>query len=149
MTIQVPNQGVYRIDTVDSTISFRAKHQFGTGTVRGSFELTGGAIVVAVPHEGSSAHASANALSFVSGNKARDRKVKSKTFLNAEAYPEISFASTSFQQVDDVWHLRGILTARGGRQDENRQQKREQENGQEGSREGGVQRFVHSVNRSL
>jgi polyisoprenoid-binding protein YceI len=113
MTIHVPSQGVYRIDPVASGIDFRAKHQFGTGTVRGSFALTGGAVVVADPHEGSTAHASADARSFLSGNKIRDRKVKSKAFLDAETYPEISFASTSFRQTDDVWRLGGILTARG------------------------------------
>ncbi|HJP73709.1 MAG TPA: YceI family protein [Pseudonocardiaceae bacterium] len=113
MTIQAPSQGVYRIDTTGSTISFRAKHQFGTGTVRGSFGLTGGEIAVALPPEGSTVRASANALSFASGNKARDRKVKSRTFLDAEAHPEISFESTSFEQVDGVWLLRGLLTARG------------------------------------
>lgn len=113
MTIQVPNQGVYRIVTDDSRIAFRAKHQFGTGTVHGAFALAGGEIAVSHPHERSTVCASAAARSFASGNRFRDRKVKSKTFLDAEAYPQISFASTSFEQVDGIWHLQGILTAHG------------------------------------
>ncbi|MFC0542222.1 YceI family protein [Kutzneria chonburiensis] len=113
MTIKPPSKGVYRIDTLDSRITFRAKHQFGTGTVRGSFGLTGGEIAVTVPPEESTVHAAASTLSFASGNTARDRKVKSTTFLDAEAYPEISFTSTSIEQVDGIWQLRGVLTARG------------------------------------
>ncbi|MBO9521384.1 MAG: YceI family protein [Nocardioidaceae bacterium] len=113
MTIQLPGPGVYRIDPTGSRIAVRAKHRFGTGTVRGTFELTGGEIAVAVPHEGSTVRADASAASFESGSSARDRNVRSRRFLDAEAHPAISFTSTAFDQVDGVWHLRGTLTARG------------------------------------
>lgn len=108
MTIQPSGQGVYRIDVLHSRTDFRAKHQFGTGTgtVRGSFGPTGGEIAVAVPREGSTVHASASALSFVSGNRMRDRKVRSKTFLDAA---DIIISATG--KIDRYAH--GITAAKG------------------------------------
>src|SRR6185437_9349404 len=103
------------IDPSRSVITFSAKHQFGLGTVHGSFALRSGAIELAEPGTESRVTAVADAGSYASGSSARDRKVLSATFLDAERHPDIGFASTHAElDAAGTWHLHGVLTARGG-----------------------------------
>ena len=111
--IQLPAVGTYRIDPTTSKITFNAKHMFGMGTVNGSFAVASGEIVVAEPVSGTRVTASASSQSFESANPKRDTQVKSESFLHADAYPLISFSSTTFVREGDRWVLRGEITARG------------------------------------
>ncbi|MCO6008904.1 NAD(P)H-dependent oxidoreductase [Actinoallomurus purpureus] len=114
MTAEVPPPGEYAIDPARSAIAFSAKHMFGLGTVRGGFRLRSGTISVAEAPADSHVQAVADAASFASGNAARDRKVRSKTFLDTDGHPDIGFTSTSAEvDADGVWRLHGLLTARG------------------------------------
>lgn len=111
--VQLPAAGTYRIDPTTSTIAFNSKHMFGLGTVKGSFSVTSGEIVVAETPSGTRVTASASSQSFASANPKRDAQVKSETFLHADAFPLITFRSTTFVRKGDQWVLRGEITARG------------------------------------
>jgi polyisoprenoid-binding protein YceI len=111
--VQAPQAGTYRLDPATSEITFEAKHLFGLGTVRGSFRLESATLQIAVPPENSSASATVDATSFASGSGMRDKQVLAKRFLNADAFPEITFASTRLHRVDGSWVLDGQLTVRG------------------------------------
>jgi polyisoprenoid-binding protein YceI len=111
--VQIPTAGTYHLDPATSEITFEAKHLFGLGTVRGSFEFESATVEVASPVERSSAKATVNAASYASGSKARDKQVRGKKFLNAAAFPAITFSSTGLRRVDGSWVLDGQLTVRG------------------------------------
>jgi polyisoprenoid-binding protein YceI len=112
-TVQIPNAGTYRVDPAESEITFEAKHLFGLGTVRGSFDLESATLDITSPVEQSSAKATVSAASYASGSRLRDNQVRGKRFLNATAFPTITFSSTGLRQVDGAWVLQGRLTVRG------------------------------------
>lgn len=111
--VTAPEPGRYRLDPRRSTIAVRTRHLLGLSTVRGSFELRGGHIVVTEPADGSSVEAVADAASFSSGNPARDKKVRSSALLNADHHPDLGFVSGSVSRTGDIWTVHGTLTARG------------------------------------
>ncbi|MFF4507527.1 YceI family protein [Streptomyces sp. NPDC001401] len=116
MTTATPAPGRYAIDVPRSEITFTTKHMFGLGTVRGSFRLRGGTISLAEPLTGSRVEAVADASSFDTGNKNRDRQVLSKTLLDTDGYPDIVFTSTGAELDESgAWALQGLLTAHGVR----------------------------------
>lgn len=109
----IPPAGGYRIDTERSTITISTRHLFGLGRVRATLALRGGRIQVADPPAGSAVSASAAAVSFRSGNDARDAAVLSPRLLDAATYPSIVFTSTALENQDGQWLLRGQLEVRG------------------------------------
>ncbi|MGW7607989.1 YceI family protein [Streptomyces sp. NPDC054766] len=116
MTTTAPKPGRYDIDTLRSRISFTTKHMFGLGTVRGSFRLRGGTVSLAEPLTATRVDAVADAASFDTDNKNRDRQVLSKTLLDTATYPDIVFTSIGAGQDEaGAWTLRGLLTAHGVR----------------------------------
>lgn len=111
--VQIPVAGAYRVDAGASTISFTTKHMLGLGTVRGTFALRDGHIDVADPVSASSVRATVAAGSIDTGVDARDRTVRSATYLDAEHHPHFGFVSTGVEQSGGRWVLRGSLTVRG------------------------------------
>jgi polyisoprenoid-binding protein YceI len=111
--VTVPAPGRYRLDATRSTIVVRTRHLFGLGTVRGTFLLSGGELVVADRVEESRVEATAAADSFTSGNAGRDRRVSSKAFLDAQNHPSLAFTSRSVVKTGGSWVARGTLTVRG------------------------------------
>ncbi|MER5473861.1 YceI family protein [Streptomyces sp. NPDC002935] len=102
MTTATPEPGQYVIDVPASRITFTTRHLFGLSTVRlstvrGSFKLHGGTVSPADPLAGSRVDAVADASSFETGNKNRDRQVLSRTLLDTDAdtSPDIAFTSTA------------------------------------------------------
>ncbi|MCX4586347.1 YceI family protein [Streptomyces sp. NBC_01481] len=117
MTTTDPKPGRYDIDALRSQISFTTKHMFGLGTVRGSFRLRGGTVSLAEPLTATRVDAVADAASFDTGNKNRDRQVLSKTLLDTATYPDIVFTSIGAEQDEaGAWTLQGLLTAHGVRE---------------------------------
>ncbi|MEV2214876.1 YceI family protein [Streptomyces sp. NPDC050997] len=116
MTTATPTPGQYAIDVPHSEITFTTKHMFGLGTVRGSFRLRGGTVSLAEPLTGSRVDAVADAASFDTGNKNRDRQVLSKALLETASHPDVVFTSTG-AELDEAgaWALPGLLTAHGVR----------------------------------
>jgi len=112
-TVKIPATGSYRIDPAHSTISFATRHLFGLAPVHGTFRLRDGHIVVADPLAGSSARATISATSFDTGVAARDATIRSATYLDVANHPDIGFASTGLELVEDRWVLHGSLTVRG------------------------------------
>jgi polyisoprenoid-binding protein YceI len=108
-----PPAGRYRIDADSSTVTFATRHLFGLAPVRGTFALRDGTVVVADPVAASTVRARVAASSFRSGNPARDAAVLSPKLLDAEAYPSLTFTSTSLEREGESWLLRGELEVRG------------------------------------
>jgi len=117
----VPPAGRYRIDQAHSAVTFTTRHLFGLAPVRGMFEFRDGTIDVAKPVTGATVKAQVAAASFHTGNVARDSAVLSRSLLDAEAYPSLTFTSTALikaaeqdqQDKEPRWLLRGELTVRG------------------------------------
>ena len=116
MTTNAFDPGIYRIDPERSTITFRTRHLFGLGPVRGTFRLRTGEILVADPAGESAVRATVDAGSFHTGNPGRDGTVLSARLLNAGKYPDITFASSQVSESDGRWAVRGTLVVTGHEQ---------------------------------
>ena len=119
-TTEIPPACRYRIDAERSTITITTRHLFGLGQVRATLALRDGRIQVNDPPAGSTVRVSAAAVSFRSGNDARDTAVLSPRLLDAATYPGLTFISTALerQSASDAadsgrWLLRGELEVRG------------------------------------
>jgi polyisoprenoid-binding protein YceI len=104
--------GTYRIDPERSTVAFVVKALFGMETVRGTFRIRTGEIVVAADPGRSTARATIDAGSFTTDKPRRDRDVTSRRFLDAATYPTIAFTGTGLERGPDGWLLTGTLTVR-------------------------------------
>lgn len=109
MTTMTPPQGTYRIDEELSLITFRTRHLFGLGAVRGTFRLRSGEIRVAQSAQQSAVRATVDAGSFRTGNPARDRAVRSPRLLDTGKHPVFTFTSTQIEESA----VRGELVVRG------------------------------------
>ncbi len=109
----VPPAGRYRHDPGRSSVTFHTRHLFGLGVVSGTMAVTGGEITVdpAAPH--ASVTATMGAASFSTGNRARDRDVRSPRFLRAGEYPGITYRAGTLSQAGGRWTLAGELEVRG------------------------------------
>lgn len=112
--VQVPAAGTYTLDPARSSVAFSTKHMFGAGTVRGTFAVKSGQVEITDPPVGSSVRAEVHADSFASGNRQRDKDVRSKKLLHAKEFPVLSLdAADISKEIDGPWRLRGTLTVRG------------------------------------
>jgi polyisoprenoid-binding protein YceI len=111
----IPRAGRYRIDPERSSITISTRHLFGLGPVRATLALRSGRVQVNDPVAGSTVRATAAAVSFRSGNDARDTAVLSPRLLDAASYPSLTFVSTALEREPDSgrWLLRGELEVRG------------------------------------
>lgn len=102
--------GDYTIDASHSRLGFSARHAMVT-TVRGTFSDFEGAarINTAVPAE-STVNLTIKADSFSTGSADRDAHVKAGDFFDVEAYPTLTFNSTSVERDGDAWTIIGDLT---------------------------------------
>jgi polyisoprenoid-binding protein YceI len=90
-----PGLGCYEIDARHSAITFRTRHLFGLGPVRGAFTIAAGTVNVAEPLTASGIHAEIEAASFRTGNPARDTATRSGRLLDAGRHPVITFDADS------------------------------------------------------
>jgi len=111
--VTIPTTGEYRIDPARSTIEFATRHMFGLGPVRGTFRLRAGHIRVADRLDESAVRAVVAAESFHTGSSTRDTQVTSAAYLDAAAYPDITYESTELALTEEGWQLCGTLTVRG------------------------------------
>jgi polyisoprenoid-binding protein YceI len=103
----------WAIDPSHSEISFKVKHLVVT-TLTGKFETFEGGLETA-NEDFSDANISftADVASINTGNADRDGHLKSDDFFNAEAFPKVTFTSTSFTKTgDDEYKLAGNITLR-------------------------------------
>ncbi|MFY7965815.1 MAG: YceI family protein [Chitinophagaceae bacterium] len=104
----------YKIDAAHSEITFKVKHLMITN-VTGNFTKFD-ATLEADADDFSDAKISfeADINSINTNNEQRDGHLKSADFFNAEAFPTLSFTSTSFtKKGDDEYTLVGDLTLKG------------------------------------
>lgn len=107
--LTVPQLGQYEVDATASRVTFRTRHLFGLGPVRGRFSIRSGTVNVAEPTSDSSIHAVIDAASIESGNSQRDAAVRSARLLDIERYQDITFVCKGTNASD----LPGTLTVRG------------------------------------
>ena len=106
--------GSYTIDPTHSRVGFVARHAMVT-KVRGAFnEFEGTAVFDAADPSATAVTVRIQAASIDTRNADRDGHLRSNDFFDMETYPEIRFASTSVERVDDVtYRVTGDLTIKG------------------------------------
>lgn len=102
----------WTIDQAHSEVQFKVKHMM-VSTVTGTFNaFEGSAETTNDDFTGASFTFEAKIDSINTRNEQRDGHLKSDDFFNAEAFPTLKFASTSFQKKGDDYVLVGDLTIR-------------------------------------
>lgn len=101
------------IDPSHSEISFKVKHLVVT-TLTGNFtSFEGSAETLNDDFSDATINFTADVNSINTGNADRDGHLKSDDFFNAEAFPKLTFKSTSLTQTgDDTYKLTGDITIR-------------------------------------
>jgi polyisoprenoid-binding protein YceI len=104
----------YSVDGVHSSVLFKIRHG-GVANFYGRFNKVEGSIEFDQDEvTNSSMTFTIPASSVDTNNKDRDAHVQNAEFFNARQYPEISFESTSIEEVSDgVYNLNGNLTFHG------------------------------------
>jgi polyisoprenoid-binding protein YceI len=113
-TSAVPDvTGDYAVDVQHTRIGIRARHAMVT-TVRGSFsDFDGTAHLDTADPAASSVALRIRTASIDTGVADRDAHLRSADFLDVERYPELRFASTDVEQLDDeLYRVTGDLTIR-------------------------------------
>jgi polyisoprenoid-binding protein YceI len=105
-----PEAGSWRVDPARSHASFAART--AGRQVRGRLPLTG-RVLIAEPIEGSTAWLAARAGQVSTGSRMLDRQLAGPSFLDAGAFPEISFRSELLAWVPTGWRAVGRLRVRG------------------------------------
>jgi polyisoprenoid-binding protein YceI len=120
-----PAPATYEIDPAASKVSFVTRHMFGLGQVRGTFALKEGRITVTDPGApgagGAGDEGSAGVVvdvvvdpsRFDTGNPKRDDHIRSASYLEVAAYPEIVFRGERVERSGTEAALPGELTVRG------------------------------------
>lgn len=105
--------GTWVLDPAHTRLGFAAKHAMVT-TVRGGFSDFSGTLTLDGDNPAaSSATLTIQAASFTSGNEQRDGHVKGADFLDVDAFPTLTFTSTSVRRDGDEFVMVGDLTIRG------------------------------------
>ena len=110
--VELSAAGRYRLDPGRSAVTFRTRHLFGLATVSGSMRVITGEVTLdpAIPE--ASVTATLSASSFSTGNRARDRDIRSARFLDAERHPDITFTAGTLSRAQGRWTLVGEFTIR-------------------------------------
>jgi polyisoprenoid-binding protein YceI len=104
--------GTWVIDPVHTDISIVARH-FMVSKVRGHFRKFSGTVVTGESPLDSSVTATIKAASIDTNNDQRDGHIRSADFLDAEKFPEVTFASTGVRAHGDDFKIDGALTLHG------------------------------------
>lgn len=107
-----PAVGSYKLDTSHSDLRIIARHLM-VSKVTGTFGELAGTIEIAEDPAESTVEVVAKAATVETGTADRDAHLRSPDFLDAEAFPEITFKSTSIDRSGSDWKLTGDLTIRG------------------------------------
>jgi polyisoprenoid-binding protein YceI len=103
----------WALDPTHSELQFKVKHLMIT-TVTGSFQdLTAELTTEDDTFENATSSFTAQVGSISTGNADRDGHLKTGDFFDAEQFPTITFASTSFTKNGDDFKLAGDLTIKG------------------------------------
>lgn len=104
------NIGKWVLDPMHSEVTFKVKHLV-ISTVTGTFKMLEGSLTTATEDFTGAEIDFALDVNGIDTNQAdRDNHLKSADFFNAEAFPKITFKSTSFVKDGDDYKLAGHLT---------------------------------------
>ena len=106
---EVPAVGTYEIDASHSATEFSVRH-LGLSKTRGRFTDFRGTVVIAEDPTESSVEVSIDAASIDTRAADRDGHLRSPDFLDTEAYPQLTFRSTSVAPSRRGWTVEGELT---------------------------------------
>jgi len=106
--------GTWTIDPAHSRLGFVARHAMVT-KVRGSFkEFTGTAVLDAQNVGDSKVDVTIEVASVDTGQEQRDGHLRTNDFFDASTYPQIHFATTAVEALDDDnFRVTGDLTIKG------------------------------------
>ncbi|MFF0779657.1 YceI family protein [Streptomyces sp. NPDC003720] len=111
--LELPPAGTWLFDPPHTAIRFIAKH-VGMAHVHGRFTRFTGGIRVTPDVTDSQVSVRIDASSIATGNKTRDKHLRSADFLDVERYPYIDFTSNRFvYRGGSRWTLNGTLTMHG------------------------------------
>ncbi len=104
---------LWKIDPTHSEVQFKVKHLV-ISTVTGSFGSFDGQVEAEGGHfENASARFTADINSISTNNQDRDQHLRSEDFFHAEAYPQLRFESSKFENTgDQTYKVTGNLTIR-------------------------------------
>jgi polyisoprenoid-binding protein YceI len=111
--VQLPAPGTYVLDPTHTRVGFVARHLMVT-KVRGHFADYDGNITIGETPEQSTAQVTIRTTSIDTGVADRDGHLRSGDFLEAEKYPEITFANARVvKQKGATFQVVGELTIKG------------------------------------
>ena len=105
--------GTWAVDTAHSKAGFAVKHM-GIATVRGEFTDFESALEIGDDISTAEVPGKVKVASVDTSEEGRDGHLRSPDFFDADAYPEMTFASTHIEAVDDeTFAITGDLTLHG------------------------------------
>ena len=111
--VTFPAAGTWALDPAHTSVEFQAKHLM-VAKVKGHFAGAQGALEIAEDPTQSSAQITIDATTLTTGVADRDGHLKSADFLEVEAYPQITFRTTTLEHDGGSdWKLRGELSIHG------------------------------------
>jgi polyisoprenoid-binding protein YceI len=112
LTTAVPT-GTWTVDPAHSSVEFQVKH-LGIATVKGHFHEFEGGLEIAADGTPAKAYGTVKVASVDTREEQRDAHLRSPDFFDAERHPELTFASTAIEQVDEEsWTITGELSIHG------------------------------------
>ena len=105
--------GDYVLTGGASSISFKTRHMYGLGPVKGHLSVRSGNLHVVEGIAGSAVNAVVEASSFRTHNPIRDLHVRSRMFLGVKKNPIWTYESNSVVQEGADLVVRGTFTVRG------------------------------------
>jgi polyisoprenoid-binding protein YceI len=114
MTTSTIEQTITRwmVDQESTAVEFAVKTFWGLATVHGRFDLFAGSYETGP--DGTTIELTVDADSLDTGNKTRDRHLRSSSFFHVAEHPRLRFTSTRVHEVrDGVLHVGGRLDAAG------------------------------------
>src|SRR5688572_6600733 len=108
----IPTAGTFALDPAHTRVGFVARHLM-VSKVRGAFTKVSGDVVIGADPAESTVNAVIPAESIDTGVADRDAHLRGPDFLDAEAFPALTFRSTGLVlDRADTFTLRGELTVR-------------------------------------
>ena len=105
--------GTWNIDPAHSSVEFQVKH-LGIATVKGLFSEFEGTLEVGADGIPTKAYGSVKVDSVDTREEQRDAHLRSPDFFDAASHPELTFAATAIEPVDeDTFTVTGDLTIHG------------------------------------
>ncbi len=112
-TATIDRTGTWTVDAAHSRVGFAVKH-LGIASVHGTFNDFEGTLVLSDDLASARAYGTVKAASVDTGDAGRDEHLRSADFFDADANPDLTFASTSIESTGPgELRITGDLTLNG------------------------------------